>query len=453
MTAIEHPIHHLTYKDNLFVANRLANSVAVGRHFFDLETARSVFEHFREEAGAHAVWLPLPLNGLAVRTPGALLVGDPAMAAELMTHDLSDITKGAEQEAVRALMGKTSLFGNGAKDSWQVMRAANAKDFNIGAVHERYAHTLNRVVDERLAELAQKGEIPNIYRAFAEIAVDLTLRTLLNFEATPAELKQLVDEHERSVDLFMVRPFIGLYPKQDPKSMTERVISRIVAQEMQEPSLIFQHLNQAGLAQSPAEMADTIRTYIVAGTSTSATSMTSIMLLLNQHPEVKDRVRAALQSNRTGNHIPTLSEIERTPEIKQTMKESARLMPTGLYLIRKAMKELSIDGQTIPDQSLIVFLLCSIGYDKTVWENPERFDPWRPNIVNSRLDKLFSFGIGKRSCQGRNFAEANLQTLLAACLSNYDIIIPNAHQYRPIVGNSVSRFIPSQIKAFVSNTI
>jgi long-chain fatty acid omega-monooxygenase len=62
------------------------------------------------------------------------------------------------------------------------------------------------------------------------------------------------------------------------------------------------------------------------------------------------------------------------------------------------LEEITVDGYTIPKNTVVLANLFSIHRDPRWWKNPEKFDPFRfldENMKLTRPDGFAPFSIGK----------------------------------------------------------
>ena len=129
-----------------------------------------------------------------------------------------------------------------------------------------------------------------------------------------------------------------------------------------------------------------------AGHGTTMNLITNGMLLLLQHPEQLELLKA---------------EPERIP---QAVEEMLRLESPIQITERLALEEVEIDGEAISRGTLIDLPLGLINRDPSVFEDPDRFEATRtPN-------RHLAFTIGAHHCLGAGLARLEAATAFAALL-------------------------------------
>ncbi|RXW24407.1 hypothetical protein EST38_g1432 [Candolleomyces aberdarensis] len=125
------------------------------------------------------------------------------------------------------------------------------------------------------------------------------------------------------------------------------------------------------------------------------------------------------------------------------MKESSRLAGlNSVYLIRKVQKDFTFsNGVTVPAGYTVGCVSHAAQHDSSLYDNSGEFDGFRfckteadVNSTKSMTNpdpKFFLFGSGRHMCPGRYFAVAEIKTLLAYILMNYDFRLPDDSKIIP----------------------
>jgi len=111
------------------------------------------------------------------------------------------------------------------------------------------------------------------------------------------------------------------------------------------------------------------------------------------------------------------------------IKESLRLCPPLILLIRLAMRDVKVKAKgrnyTIPKGDMVLISpsvgmrLAEVFRDPDVYD-PDRFGPGREEHKSSPYAYL-GFGGGMHSCMGQNFAYVQIKTILSVLFREYDI--------------------------------
>jgi cytochrome P450 len=133
---------------------------------------------------------------------------------------------------------------------------------------------------------------------------------------------------------------------------------------------------------------------LVAGHETSASLISSAMLLLLRHPRQMAAVRAE----------PCL--------IPKFIEEALRLESPIKAFFRVAKADTELGGVKIPAGSRLAVLFASANRDENKFSNPERFD-----IDRANASEHFAFGLGIHYCLGASLARTEARIAFEVLLS------------------------------------
>ncbi|MFD9241851.1 cytochrome P450 [Streptomyces sp. NPDC059556] len=155
-------------------------------------------------------------------------------------------------------------------------------------------------------------------------------------------------------------------------------------------------LSQLATAKGPdgpmatMELLSTAALLLIAGHETTVNLITNGMLTLLRHPDVLARLRTEPRLA-----VPIVEELLR-------FEPPVQLLPG-----RTTLADIEVRGVTIPQGSTLWLVLASGNRDPQRFENPDRFDPDRPDIQHLGL------GSGIHSCFGAPLARLEAQLALA----------------------------------------
>jgi cytochrome P450 len=105
-------------------------------------------------------------------------------------------------------------------------------------------------------------------------------------------------------------------------------------------------------------------------------------------------------------------------------KEALRIKPPVPSMPRRAMRDFTFKGFTIPAGTAIGVNPLYTHHMKDIWPEPDRFDPSRFTEEAQRNRHRFAwvpFGGGAHMCIGLHFATMQMKLLIANLLSRYRI--------------------------------
>ncbi len=139
-----------------------------------------------------------------------------------------------------------------------------------------------------------------------------------------------------------------------------------------------------------------LRLLLPAGAETTYRSSGNLLYLLLTHPDQL----AALAADRS--------------LIPQAIEEGLRCEPPLLTINRTATRDVEVAGVTIPAGDSVSPVLGSANHDETRWDDPERFDIFRPPVPH------LAFAHGPHMCLGMHLARLETKVVLDAVLDRLD---------------------------------
>jgi len=180
-------------------------------------------------------------------------------------------------------------------------------------------------------------------------------------------------------------------------------------------SLIHMILNDSEY-ESDEERARDIILYFLAGFESVAHSMAWTLLELARNPEEQKFLQTALLN------CSSKDESYSCQALANVIKESLRL---NAVFVNGSMRVVPVDvhlpgGKRIPANSFTIVAPHLMMHNDNIFKDPDSFVPSRWNDPTEDMKKAYlPFAAGKRNCQGRALAYAELNTILAQLCSNY----------------------------------
>jgi cytochrome P450 len=187
---------------------------------------------------------------------------------------------------------------------------------------------------------------------------------------------------------------------------------------------------ETGETMTDLQLRDEVITMFGAGHETTANAMTWTFYLLSKNPTVERRVHEEVDRVLNG-RTPELSDLEKLPLVRNTVKESMRVLPPVWVIGRHAIADDEISGYHIPAGSFVLVSAYATHRHPKFWDNPEGFDPDRFTTERARELPRFAyypFGGGPHLCIGNNFATMEAELLLATILSKFRLDLVPGHK-------------------------
>ena len=161
-----------------------------------------------------------------------------------------------------------------------------------------------------------------------------------------------------------------------------------------------------------------------AGHHTSSGTAAWALIELMRHPESMAAVVEELQELYADGSEVSFQALRSIPVLEAALKETLRLHPPLIVLMRVAKEEVSFGGHTIPVGSMVAAsprVSNRIGED---FPEPDRFEPGR--YLDDRQEDLTNrwtwipFGAGRHRCVGNAFAMMQLKAIFSVILRDYE---------------------------------
>ncbi|XP_078165764.1 cytochrome P450 93G1-like [Carex rostrata] len=164
-----------------------------------------------------------------------------------------------------------------------------------------------------------------------------------------------------------------------------------------------------------------------AGTDSSAATIEWALAELINHPDALQKLRDELDSVVGKDRLVEETDLPNLPYLNAAMKEAMRLHPAATISHRQSIKEVTVNGYTIPADTSLFVNLWSVNRDPKYWVDPNEFKPERflegPTAgldVRGLNFQLLPFGSGRRGCPGMTLAMQAVPVAVAALVQCFD---------------------------------
>ncbi|NPD06877.1 cytochrome P450 [Nocardioides sp. zg-1308] len=373
--------------------------------------------------------------------PGApaLLLNDPADARHVLQTAARNWRKETVQYAALARVTGPGLLAS-AEPSWIEHRRLAAPAFHhqrllavsdqvraaardaVGATLDRSAPAHGRTVD--VAALTHTIGLDAVGRAL--FSTDLSGQAQALLDAT-SDAAELVVRLGRSV-----LPTAAWTPTRTNlrlRSARRRLDSgaaEIIAQRRARGATSTHGDDLLGLlldsGMTDGEVRDELVTMVVAGHETVAAGLAWTLMLLAEHPEAQDRLRAELADH--PGPVTLLDHRDQLPWTRAVIDEALRLFPPAWALSRRSDAADVIGGREVPPGTLVIISPWLMHRREDPWTEPLAFRPERFLDSGAGRSAYLPFGLGPRLCIGREFALGEMVVVLAELLREHRVTVP-----------------------------
>jgi cytochrome P450 len=194
--------------------------------------------------------------------------------------------------------------------------------------------------------------------------------------------------------------------------------------------------DETGAGMSDQQVYDEVVNMLIAGTQTTADSLSWACHLLSRHPDVLQRVQTELDET-LGDREVRHADLGNLRYLQQVIAETLRLYPSTWMLMRSPVVDVDLGGWTIPARSTVLFSIYALQHDPALYELPEKFDPDRwdsEHAADIQRSAYIPFGSGVRGCVGEQFARTQMAVILSVILRDYSLNPAVAQPVKPIAG-------------------
>ena len=161
-----------------------------------------------------------------------------------------------------------------------------------------------------------------------------------------------------------------------------------------------------------------------AGHHTSSGTAAWTLIELLRHPEVMAEVTAELDDLYADGSAVSFQALREIPRLEAALKETLRLHPPLILLLRVAQEEIELGGHVVPAGTMVGATPRVSNRIPEDFPDPERFDPGR--YLDPRQEDLLNrwtwipFGAGKHRCVGSAFAMMQLKAIFSVLLRDWE---------------------------------
>lgn len=305
-----------------------------------------------------------------------------------------------------------------------------------------HAETITAEVDRMVAGLDESGEI-DLLDFTAELFIYTSSACLIGRrfrEELDVRYAELFHDLERGTDaVAFVDPYADIesFHRRDAAraelvGLIEAVMARREAQgppPHEERDLVDVLMSlrndDNSWVFSPDQVTGMFISMMFAGHHTTSTTASWAIIELLRNPDVYARVTEEIDAlARRGGGEVTYHDLREVPWLEATIKETLRLHPPLILLLRKAMVDLEVGGYRVDAGKLVGVSPAVSNCLPEAFGNPEEFRPERyvePDAAD--LDNPWNwipFGAGRHRCVGAAFAMMQLKAVFCRLLADWE---------------------------------
>ncbi|EEC13038.1 cytochrome P450, putative, partial [Ixodes scapularis] len=168
------------------------------------------------------------------------------------------------------------------------------------------------------------------------------------------------------------------------------------------------------------DIAAQCRLFFAAGTDTAMAAMMAMAHLLALHPECQEKLISEIDATVEKDGV-TYESIQSMHYLHACVKETMRLYPGAMFLMRTCTQETTLAGINFKPGMNVDIPVVGIHYDPEFYPDPESFKPERflPENKDSHTPYTFlPFGSGPRSCVGMRLGYLTVKVVMVCLLQH-----------------------------------
>lgn len=388
---------------------------------------------------------PIALLAEAYEKHGEI-VGIPLVGNELIflaSPDLQEKFYKAPDDIVsqkEAYKFTVPVFGEGVCYDAEPEIMAEQIGFAIPALRDAsmrtYAPMLADEARQFIANWGDEGVI-DVMDVMKELTTYSSSRCLLGKEfrgAIGAEFARLYDIVEKGVNqiaFFWPNAPLPSFRRRDKarvklSKLLKSVIDKRRAEGIKDAGVLQAFIDgkyKSGRGLTDDEITGLILTIMFAGHHTSSVTACWVGIELLRNPHCMQKVRAEIDEVFGGGEEISFQTMRACEYLEWSVKETLRLHPPLIMLMRKLLQDFEIGGYVIPAGGMLLASPGATGSMAHFFDDPLRFDPER--FSDEREEKMHPyawtpFGGGHHRCLGAVFALLQIKTVWTVLLMNYD---------------------------------
>ncbi len=160
-----------------------------------------------------------------------------------------------------------------------------------------------------------------------------------------------------------------------------------------------------------------------AGHHTTSVVASWTLIELLRHPEWMAKVQAELDEIYADGRDVSYQALREIPILECCLKETLRMHPPLILVMRKVMRDFDYAGWTVPPGHLVGASPAISNRMPECFPDPDRYDPARYMGGRDEDKQVFAwipFGAGRHRCVGAAFAMMQLKAIFSILLGRYD---------------------------------
>ncbi|WP_286674202.1 cytochrome P450 [Nocardioides sp. LMS-CY] len=342
----------------------------------------------------------------------------------------STLDQAAAYPFMTPIFGKGVVFDASPEERQQMLKNQALR----GDMMRGHASTIEAEIRRMVADWGDAGEI-DLLDWFAELTIYTTSACLIGRpfrEELDSSFAHHYHELERGTDaLAYVDPYLDIesFRRRDAaREQLVELVRGIIDRRKERGTVPREERDLLDVLISIDMSADHITGIFIsmmfAGHHTSSGTASWALIELMRNPETMASVVTELDDLYADGSEVSFQALRSIPQLEAALKETLRLHPPLVILMRVVREEIELAGHRIPAGTVVAASPRVSNRIGTDFPDPETFDPGR--YVDPRQEDLqnrwtwIPFGAGKHRCVGNAFAMMQMKAIFSVILRDYE---------------------------------
>ncbi|ESR56222.1 hypothetical protein CICLE_v10019989mg [Citrus x clementina] len=302
-------------------------------------------------------------------------------------------------------------------------------------LRQKFLHEIDQTTRSHLHSWASSPGTVNVRDACAEMIFESSAKKLISYDESKysKKLRQNYRAFKLGIVSFpMYFPGFAFYDCIKGRKHIRKVIEDIY-QERKATKVpghdfldrVLEEVEKENAVLNDSNAIDLLFVLLFAAFETVSQSITLITKHLTDHPQVlaelTEEHEGIISRREDENSEVTWEEYKSMTFTHMVINEIVRLANIIPVTFRKVLKDMELDGYTIPAGWVIMMVLPLVHFDADKYEDPLAFNPWRwkGKELHTGTKTFMGFGGGVRPCAGADFAKVHLAVYIHYLVTKY----------------------------------
>lgn len=371
-----------------------------------------------------------PIGRFRLADRDVVLVFEAEAQEQFFRAPDSTLDQAAAYPFMTPIFGKGVVFDASPEERQQMLKNQALR----GDMMRGHAATIEAEINRMVAEWGDEGEI-DLLDWFAELTIYTTSACLIGKpfrEELDARFAAEYHELERGTDaLAYVDPYMDIesFRRRDrARENLVELVQGIIDRRKARGTVAKEDRDLLDVLISIDMSADYITGIFIsmmfAGHHTSSGTASWALIELMRHPETMAAVVQELDELYADGSEVSFQALRSIPVLEAALKETLRLHPPLIILMRVVQEEIELAGHTIPVGTVVAASPRVSNRIAEDFPSPSDFDPGR--YIDPRQEDLqnrwtwIPFGAGKHRCVGNAFAMMQMKAIFSVILRDYE---------------------------------